>query len=267
MADNLKAASYAAQLDPAEKQRIDEFYKALEAHKTLSNLPADVAQEAYNRKTPAQQASLKQNFGNEDPVTKPPRGFFGTAWHYTGGQIAQGVGDLISGLNKVSNTSTRVARSIQLAADQNVNISDAWTLAKEDGNNVFSPSRISDAKTKWGTDAVDIAMRLQSGEAPEKIIASVPEEQKKYVMLADSTNKVIPGFGSEEDLAAARANFQNTQDAVAAAKYSPGRFIANLVTPAQLEGSGLYYKAVSGTVDAAYRVFADPLLLAGKAKY
>ena len=266
MADNLKAASYAAQLDPAEKQRIDEFYKALEAHKTLSNLPADVAQEAYNRKTPAQQASLKQNFGNEDPVTKPPRGFFGTAWHYTGGQIAQSVGDLISGLNKVSNTSTRVARSIQLAADQNVNISDAWTLAKEDGNNVFSPSRISDAKTKWGTDAVDIAMRLQSGEAPEKIIASVPEEQKKYVMLADSTNKVIPGFNSEEDIAAARANFQDTQDSVAAAKYSPGRFIANLVTPAQLEGSGLYYKAVSGTVDAAYRVFADPLLLAGKAK-
>jgi len=266
MADNLKAASYAAQLDPAEKQRIDEFYKALEAHKTLSNLPADVAKEAYARKTPAQQESLKQNFGNEDPVTKPPRGWLSTAWHYTGGEIAQGIGDLMAGLNKISNTSTRVARSIQLAADQKVSLSDAWTLAKEDGNNVFSPNRISDAKTKWGSDAVDIAMRIQSGEAPEKILASVPEEQKKYVMLADPTNKQIPGFGSEEDIAAARANFQDTQDAVAAAKYSPGRFIANLVTPAQLEGSGFYYKAVSGTVDAAYRIFADPLLAAGKAK-
>jgi hypothetical protein len=266
MSNNLKAASYAAQLDPAEKQRIDEFYKALEAHKTLSNLPGDIAKEAYNKKTPAQQASLKQNFGEEDPVVKPPRGFFGTAWHYTGGQIAEAAGDLLAGLQKVSDTSTRVARSIQLAADQGVGISDAWTLAKEDGNNVFSPGRISEAKSKWGTDAVDIAMRLQSGEAPESIIASVPEEQKKYIMLADSRNKQIPGFGSEEDVEAARANFQDTQDAVAAAKYSPGRFVANLVTPAQLEGSGFYYKAVSGTVDAAYRVFADPLLLAGKAK-
>jgi hypothetical protein len=266
MAENLKAASYAAQLSPAEKQRIDEFYKALEVHKTLSNLPSDVAKESYAKKTPEQQASLKQNFGNEDPVTKPPRGFFSTAWHYTGGEIADTLGNVISGLNKISNTSTRVARSIQLAADQNVSIKDAWTLAQEDGNNVFSPGRISNAKTKWGSDAVDIAMRLQSGEAPEKIIASVPEEQKKYIMLADKTNQKIPGINSEEDLAAARANFQDTQDAVAAAKYSPGRFIANLITPEQLEGSGFYYKAVSGTVDAAYRILADPLLLAGKAK-
>ena len=266
MADNLKAASYAARLSPKEKQRIDEFYKALEVHKTLSNLPSDIAKEAYAKRTPEQQASLKQNFGEEDPVTKPPRGFFGTAWHYTGGQIAEVGRDLLAGIQKVSDTSTRVARSLQLAADQGVGIGDAWTLAQEDGDNVFSPGRISDAKTKWGNDAVDIAMRLQSGEAPESIIASVPEEQKKYIMLADTRNKQIPGFGSEEDIEAARANFQDTQDAVAAAKYSPGRFVANIVTPAQLEGSGLYYKAVSGTVDAAYRIFADPLLLAGKAK-
>jgi hypothetical protein len=33
-----------------------------------------------------------------------------------------------------------------------------------------------------------------------------------------------------------------------------------------MEGSGLFYKAVSGTVDAAFRILSDPLLIAGKAK-
>ena len=60
--------------------------------------------------------------------------------------------------------------------------------------------------------------------------------------------------------------FQDALDAVNAAKYSPGRQIANLVTPRQLEGSGLFYKAISGTIDAAWRILADPTLIAGKAK-
>ena len=55
-------------------------------------------------------------------------------------------------------------------------------------------------------------------------------------------------------------------DAVNAAKYSPGRFIANLFIPEKYEGSGFFYKAVSGAVDAAYRIFLDPLIVGGKAK-
>jgi hypothetical protein len=51
-----------------------------------------------------------------------------------------------------------------------------------------------------------------------------------------------------------------------AAKFSPGRQLANLILPASMEGSGFFYKAISGTTDAAYRIFADPLLVAGKAK-
>ncbi len=84
-------------------------------------------------------------------------------------------------------------------------------------------------------------------------------------MLADPRQTNIPGIPTD-DIAAARANFQNTLDQVQAAKYSPGRQFANLITPGDVEGSGLFYKAVSGTVDAAFRVLADPLLLAGKAK-
>ncbi len=68
------------------------------------------------------------------------------------------------------------------------------------------------------------------------------------------------GTKEEQDL------FQDTLDAVQAAKYSPGRFIANLFIPEKYEGSGFFYKAVSGAVDAAYRIFADPLIVGGKVK-
>ena len=106
MADNLKAAGFAAGLSPAEKKKIDEFNKALAAHKELSNLPADVAQAKYNKYTPSQQASLVQNFGNEDPAIKPQRGWLGSAWHYTGGAVGNALGytgsHILNGLNNVS---------------------------------------------------------------------------------------------------------------------------------------------------------------------
>ncbi len=41
--------------------------------------------------------------------------------------------------------------------------------------------------------------------------------------------------------------------------------MANIL-PESMEGSGFLYTGISGTVDAGYRIFADPTLLLGKAK-
>lgn len=270
MADKLKAAALAAGLTPEEKKKIDQFNKALQVHRELSNLPEDVANKAYERKTDEQKQNLKQNFGEEDPSTKPNRGWFGTAWHYTGGAVGRGIATAgrltLAGLGNVSDFSTRLYRTAAIAGTQDVDLADAWTIANDKGDKVFNPNRISNAKLKYGKDAVNVAMRIAAGEDPEKILKSVNPEQQKYVMLADPQNKIVPGYANESDTEAARKNFQDTLDAVNASKYSPGRAIANLVTPEQMEGSGLYYKAVSGFFDAAYRILADPLIIAGKAK-
>lgn len=269
MPDNLNAASYAAGLNPTEQKRIDDFRKALTTHKELSNLPSNVAQQVASKLTPAQQASLVQNFGNEDPAVKQQRGWLGTAWHYTGGLVGNAVGyagsHLLAGLGNVSDVMTRAYRTAAISADQGLDLSTAWDVANDKGDKVFSPGRIIDAKVKFGQDAVDIAMRIASGEDPSKIMKSATPEQQKFIMLADPNQKNIPGIESDK-VDAARALFQDTLDAAQAAKYSPGRQVANLVLPGQLEGSGFFYKAISGSVDAAYRVFADPLLVAGKAK-
>jgi hypothetical protein len=244
LADNLKAAAAAAGLTPAEQKEMEAFSKTLSVHRELSNLPQRTAQQAYAQKTPEQQAALKRVAGEEDPVTKPQRGWLGTAWHYTGGA-------LLAGLTEVSDLSTRAYRTGAIAIMEGKNLGDAWTTANDKGDKVFNPGRIQNASSKFGNDRMQVAMRVAAGEKLSEIASSGTDAQKQIAAMA-AQNK--------DDL------FQDALDAAQAAKYSPGRQIANLITPAQLEGSGFFYRAVSGAFDAAYRVFADPLIIAGKAK-
>jgi hypothetical protein len=244
LADNLRAAAAAAGLTPAEQKEMEAFNKTLSVHRELSNLPQRTAQQAYAQKTPAQQAALKRVAGEEDPVTKPQRGWLGTAWHYTGGA-------LLAGIQEVSDLSTRAYRTGAIALMEGKNLGDAWTTANDKGDKVFNPGRIENASAKFGNDRMQVAMRVAAGEKLSQIASSGTDAQKQIAAMA-AQNK--------DDL------FQDALDAAQAAKYSPGRQIANLITPEQLEGSGFFYRAVSGAVDAAYRIFADPLILAGKAK-
>jgi hypothetical protein len=80
-------------------------------------------------------------------------------------------------------------------------------------------------------------------------------------MLSDPQNKVIPNV---TDVDSARELFNDTLLEVDQARFSPGRQFANLILPESLEKNGLVYGLVSGTADAAYRLFADPLVVASK---
>ena len=216
----------------------------LAVHRELSNLPKKTAEQAYASKTVDQQNALKRVAGTEDPATKSQRGFFGTAWHYTGGA-------LIQGLTEVSDFTTRAYRTGAIAVQENKNLADAWTTANDKGDKVFNPGRIDKAKSKFGSDRINVAMRVAAGEKLSDIAASGTEEERNIAAIA-AQNK--------DDL------FQDALDATQSAKYSPGRQVANLITPEKYEGSGFFYKAVSGAVDALYRIRMDPFLVAGKVK-
>ena len=260
MADNLSSAAYAAKIAAEDLKKVEAYNKSLKAHKELTSLPPELAQRQYDKYTPAQKASLKQQYGNEDPVQKPDQGWLSTAWNYTGGALLGGLAevgkDILGGLQNVSDFSTRVARTALIAGDQAVSLNEAWDIANDKGDKVFSPGRIDRAKELFDPNAVTVAMRIAAGEDQGKILKESTPEQRKYLALYDKTQ----GTQEEQDL------FQDTMDAVNAAKYSPGRFIANLFIPEKYEGSGFFYKTVSGAVDAAYRVFADPLIIGGKVK-
>ena len=82
MADNLKAAAYAAGLTPEQKREIDILSKKVSKHKELLSLPSDVAKQAALRMPADQQEDMVKTFGAEDPIEKPGKGWMSTAFSY-----------------------------------------------------------------------------------------------------------------------------------------------------------------------------------------
>jgi hypothetical protein len=247
---DLNAAASAAGLTPAEKKAMQDLSKTLATHRELSNLPSNIAQQAYASKTPAQQAALVQVAGNEDPAKKANRGWLGTAWHYT-------LGGAFALAQEASDLATRVARTGLIAVDQGVSPfgkGNAWDIASDKGDNVFSPNRIDTAKRQYGADRINVAMRVSKGDKLSDILATGTDAEKSIAAAVQQNKDTL---------------WNDALDTVSAAKYSPGRAVANVIdslTPGDLIKNGFMYKAISGAVDAAYRVYADPLLGIGKAK-
>ena len=272
MADNLKAAAYAAGLSGKEKEKVDSLSKALAVHKTLLALPSTVANKAYSQLPADQQQSLVNQFGNEQ---KPNRGWLGTAWHYTGGAVFNALteagGAVLGALTEASDLVTRAYRTGAISVMEGKGIGDAWKTAGDNGENVFNPNRITGAREKYGDAAVNVALRIAKGEKPEEIQAdpSLSAEEKYYLQIADPRNKDVTGLGTDEKVRAAKDLFDDTISAVNAAKYSPGRQVANAIDaiiPGDFYENGFFYKLTSGATDALFRLRTDPLLIAGKAK-
>ena len=248
MADKLTAAAAAAGLTPEERKRIDDLSKTIAAHRELSNLPANTAKQAFDSKTPQQQKALT-NFAGTEPA--PNRGWLGTAWHYT-------IGGAINVMTELSDLTTRAYRATAIPLSRG-EIGFAWDEANDKGDLVFNQGRIDNARKKFGNPTVSVALRVAKGEKLSDIIATGTEEEKQVARTAQNGVKLQDGTIDQ-------GIFQDALDAVQAAKYSPGRQLANFLLPGSLEGSGLLYRSISGFTDAAYRILADPTLVAGKAK-
>ena len=253
--NNLTAAAAQAGLTGPQKAQVDGLSKLLDSHKNLLALPSNVAQQKFSGMTQDQQNAHVAMFGEDKPVEKKT-GWLGTAFHYMTAPIKTVIGGTFAALNEVSDFMTRLYRTGAIALDQNVDLAKAFTIANDKGDMVFAPDRISKAKTIFGLDMVNVAMKVAGGTPLDKIISEGTEAEKQIARRADLR------YSTEKDV----ADFQNALDQVNAAKYSPGRQIANLVLPESMEGSGFLYKGISGFYDATYRVFADPTLILGKAK-
>jgi hypothetical protein len=254
MADNLKAAAYAAGLTPEQKREIDILSKKVSKHKELLSLPSDVAKQAALRMPADQQEDMVKTFGAEDPIEKPGKGWMSTAFSYNPLTLA------FKGLIEVADATTRAYRAVAIPLSQG-QLGFAWDKANDKGDKVYNEGRIEKAKSLYGQDAVDIAMRIKSRESLADIAASATPEQMKYIMLADPKNKVIPGV---TDVEKERELFNETLGVVDRAKFSPGRQLANAILPEALEKNGLVYGLTSGVVDTAFRFFVDPLVVASK---
>jgi hypothetical protein len=251
----LKLASLQAGLNPTEKDRVETLSKALTTHKSLLDMPASEARTKFQTLPADQQQSLVQTFGAEPEQKK--RGWFGTAWHYTGGQVFNAVIEASDLVSRVARTGLIANEQIPLGdaayyLPKNWSIiSEAWKKSNDNGEIVYNEPRINNAIKKYGNNYVGLAQKVSTGISLSDIIATGTEEEKQIARLAAK---------GEDPL------WQDAYDAVVAAKYSPGRALANNLLPESQEGTGFLYKGISGTADAAFRIFADPTIVLGKAK-
>ena len=243
MPDNLQAAAAAAGLTPEEKKAMENLSTTLSVHRELSNLPQGVAQKAYASKTPAQQKALQ----TLAPKTPEQRGWLGNLWHYT-------IGGVFTAAQELSDLTTRAYRAAVIPIAERGQIGFAWDEANDKGDKVFNTKRIDTAKSRYGDARTAVAMRVAAGEKLSDIAATGTLEERAIAAAAAQ---------KKDDL------FQDALDEVNAAKYSPGRQLANfvdLVTPGDLVKQGFAYKVLSGSVDALWRIRTDPFLAASKVK-
>jgi len=254
---NLAQAAFRAGLNPAQTRQIDGLASALSTHQRLSDLPQQYAVEEFNKLPNNKKQSLVSMTGTGKPDDDPNRSWLESGAHYVFSPFKVAAKTLFDALDYASDTMTRVYRTGAIAANENINFGDAWGKAGRDGENVFIQDRINTAVSRYGAARVNVAKRISAGVAPEIIFAEAQNEEEKKI-AADAqqseTGKIIDPL---------------LRDAVAevnAAKYSPGRQIANLFLPKDLEGQGPLYSWISGSVDASYRLFMDPTLALGKAR-
>lgn len=248
---NLKLAATQAQLNGNEKKQIDSLSKLVDTHKSLLDLPAKQAVQKYSQ-LPQEQKDALVAFNGTEPEQK--RGFWGSAWHYTGGAA-------LAGLQEASDFMTRLYRFSRLDVEQLEKqkgdlgglsgFKTAWDATGDTGENLFDQGRIDKAKAKYNPDRISVAIKASNGIPLDEIIATGTEAEKQIAVKASKNQDPL---------------FQNAYDAVVAAKFSPGRDVANALLPEGLEGTGFLYKGISGSVDALYRFRTDPLLVLGKAK-
>jgi len=249
---NLKLAATQAQLNPNENKQVDALSSLLDTHKNLLDLPPVQAKQKYSQLPQDQQTALVA-FNGQEPEKK--RGWLGSAWHYTGAATLAGIQEASDFMTRLYRFG-KVAEQLEDAKPGNQlrglsGFKTAWDAAGDKGDLVFDPTRIEKAKAKYSPDRVSVAIKAATGVPLDEIIATGTEAEKQIASKASKKQDPL---------------FQDTYDAVVAAKYSPGREVANALLPSSLEGTGFLYKGISGTTDAAYRIFTDPTIILGKAK-
>ena len=146
---NLKLVAEQAKLNPNEKKQVDALSSLLDTHKNLLDLPPTQAKQKFNQLPTDQQAALVEFNGNK-PEEK--RGIWGTAWHYTGGELVDSVKDSYNLLVAASDFMTRLYRfsRIDLEAEEPGNqykglsgLKSAWDATGKSGELVFDPNRIN----------------------------------------------------------------------------------------------------------------------------
>lgn len=247
---NLFQAAKRANLKPAQMDQINSLSEMYSQHNYLNSLPKDVAAYQFGQMPLDKQQKQAEFFGGIDD-TDPKRGVLGQALYVISRPVVEPVKAVFKAANWASDQVTRAYRTGVIAGVEGMDLASAWRRSGANGEAVFNPDRIQKAVSQYGRDRVYVAQQISAGIPLDKIIREAQNESQKQI-----ASSAAQGGDALLDEAVAKVN---------AAKYSPGRQLANAFLPEDLEGKSGIYSWISGIGDAATRITLDPTLLLGKA--
>lgn len=247
---NLFQAAKRANLKPAQMDQINSLSEMYSQHTYLNSLPKDVAAYQFSQMPLDRQQKQAEFFGGIDD-TDPKRGVIGQAFYIISRPVVEPVKAVFKAANWASDQVTRAYRTGVIAGVEGMDLASAWRRSGANGEAVFNPDRIQKAVSQYGRDRVYVAQQISAGIPLDKIIREAQNESQKQI-----ASSAAQGGDALLDEAVAKVN---------AAKYSPGRQLANAFLPEDLEGKSGIYSWISGIGDAATRITLDPTLLLGKA--
>jgi hypothetical protein len=248
---NIYQAAQQAGLNASQKNQINALSDMYSTHVQLSNLPAQVGAYQFSQMNPEKQQKMAEFFGGEDDQS-PRRGWIGQAAYIISRPVVEPIKAVFNAANWASDQVTRTYRAGAISATQGVDLAEAWRKSGANGEMAFNPGRIEKAMSTYGKDYVYVAQQISSGIPLDKILATAQNDNQKLLV----SKAAQPEGDKLMDEVVAKVN---------AAKYSPGRQLANAFLPEDLEGKSGLYTWISGSTDATFRIVADPTLLLGKA--
>jgi hypothetical protein len=247
---NIFQAARRASLKPAQMDQINSLSEMYSQHNYLNSLPQDVAAYQFGQMPLDKQQKQAEFFGGIDD-TDPQRGVLGQALYVISRPVVEPVKAVFKAANWASDQVTRAYRTGMIAGFEDMDLASAWRRSGANGEAVFNPGRIQKAVSQYGRDRVYVAQQISAGIPLDRIIREAQNESQKQI-----ASTAAQGGDSLLDEAVAKVN---------AAKYSPGRQLANAFLPEDLEGKSGIYSWISGIGDATTRITLDPTLLLGKA--
>ena len=245
---NLYQAANKAGLNSGQQNQINSLAEMYSTHTTLNNLPESIAAIEFKQLPANQQTAMAQFFSSEEET--PGQGFIMKAGSWLLKPIVEPIKEVFKAANWASDQVTRFYRTNRIAAEEQVDLATAWKKSGANGEQVFIPDRINRAVSAYGQDRVYVAQQISAGIPLDQIIASAQNPNQKK-LAADAAKGLDPLM----DEAIAKVN---------AAKYSPGRDLANLFLPKDMEGNSGLYSWISGIGDATFRIVLDPTIILGK---
>jgi hypothetical protein len=252
------AAANKVSLTQGEKNQIEQWSLLQKKHRELIAMDNNKAQAEFDKLAPEWQENLKAYF-NTDYLNKPQTdvGFLRKAFFGEDGRI--GISEAITSpfralmyageeYYKFVNTPGSMA---QLQIQGGGDLSKKTLERAFNGESMFNESMTNDLIAKHGGARSYVAMKLLNGSNPGEIIESWGPNDPNILTAVNEM------FDENK-----RFEFEGMLEDFRQAQLSPGRTIANgfikslNIDPTKHKG---LFNSISGSIDFAYQVFADPM--------